>query len=193
MSWLPDPFELVAVLFGIVSVYLSARQNIWSWPTAIVNVLLFAVIFFRTRLYADMGLQVIYAGISVYGWYHWLYGGAARSELQVSRITTRVALGLAAIAVAGSLALGTLLRGYTNAAIPYLDSSLSVTSLIAQWMMSRKILENWLVWIAVDLVYTPLFVYRHQAPTAVQYLIFLGLAATGYVEWRRSHRLTAAR
>ncbi|HEX2717879.1 MAG TPA: nicotinamide riboside transporter PnuC, partial [Gemmatimonadaceae bacterium] len=114
------------------------RQNIWSWPLAIVNVLLYAIVFYEAKLYADMGLQVVYAVISIYGWYEWLYGGENRTELKVSRTPRRIVGLLVAIGALGAAALGTLLHRTTDASLPWLDSSLSSTSLVAQWMMTRK-------------------------------------------------------
>jgi len=181
-----DLLESAAVLFGIVSVYLSVRENIWSWPTAIVNVTLYIFVFYRARLYADMALQVVYIGISLYGWYEWLHGGRGKSRLAVSRGTRRLSLLLAGIGVVAAAILGTLLARYTNAAIPYLDSTTTTTSLIAQWMMARKILENWLVWVAVDVVYIGMFVYKSLILTAGLYAVFLVLSLMGYFQWRRS-------
>jgi nicotinamide mononucleotide transporter len=178
--------EALAALFGVVSVYLSVRQNIWSWPTAIVNVALYTVVFYQSRLYADMGLQVIYVVLSLYGWYQWLYGGKNRTELQVSRTPRRVAFLLIVIGVAAAGSLGSLLHRTTNAALPYLDSATTATSLVAQWMMTRKLLENWLVWVAVDVVYIGMFIYKSLYITAGLYLVFLILSATGYFRWRRS-------
>ncbi|MBV9879545.1 MAG: nicotinamide mononucleotide transporter [Gemmatirosa sp.] len=183
-----SPLEIVATLFGIVSVYLSARQNIWSWPTALVNVLLSVPVYYAARLYSDMGLQVVYAALSLYGWYEWLYGGENRTELPVTRTPSRQVPLLVAIAVVVALALGTLSSRLTNASWPYLDASLTAASLVAQWMMTRKLLENWAVWIAVDVVYVPLLAYKHLYAFAVLYVIFLGLAIAGHVEWRRSWR-----
>ena len=178
--------ELFAAVLGALSVYLSVRQNIWSWPTAIVNVVVYALVFYRARLYADMGLQVIYALLSLYGWYEWLYGGEDRTALQVSRTTSELAGRLAVIGLAGAGALGLLLRGATDAALPFLDSFLSSTSLVAQWMMTRKKVENWLVWIGVDVLYVGMFTYKHLYITAVLYLVFLVLAIRGWIDWRRS-------
>lgn len=181
------PLEGTAVCFGLVSVYLSTRENIWSWPTAIVNVGLYSVLFFREKLYADMGLQVIYLLLSIYGWYEWLYGGENRSELRVSRITARLAMRLAGIGVLGSAVLGTLLYRTTDASLPYLDSTLSVFSLIAQWLMTRKVLENWVIWIALDVVYVWMFIFLKQLHfTAFQYAVFLALAVLGFRDWKRS-------
>jgi nicotinamide mononucleotide transporter len=180
------PLELVAALTGALSVWLSVRQNIWSWPTAIVNVVLYAVVFQEAKLYADMGLQVVYAVLSVYGWYEWLYGGEGRTQLRVTRTTPRLATLLAFVAAAGSALLGTLLHRTTDAALPYMDSFLSSTSLVAQWMMTRKLLENWLVWIAVDVLYVGMFVFKGLYLTAGLYAVFLALAVRGYLDWRRS-------
>src|SRR5215213_1390213 len=153
-------WEILAVLFGIVSVYLSTREHIWSWPTALVNVALYFVVFFEAKLYADMGLQVVYFGLSLYGWYEWLYGGENRTELHVSRTSRPLGVRLLVIGVVCAVVLGTLLARFTDAALPYVDSATTSTSLVAQWMMTRKILENWAVWMAVDVVYIGMFIYK---------------------------------
>jgi nicotinamide mononucleotide transporter len=183
-----NQLELVAAIVGAISVWLSVRQNIWSWPTAIVNVVLYALVFYEAKLYADMGLQVIYAVLSVYGWYEWLYGGAGRTELHVTRTSSRLGVLLGAIALVGSGLLGTLLHHETDAALPFMDAALSSTSLVAQWMMTRKLLENWAVWIAVDVLYVGMFVFKGLYLTAGLYAVFLALAVRGYVDWRRSMR-----
>lgn len=184
MSWL----EWLAVATGIISVYLSVKQKIWSWPTALVNVSLYFLVFRDQKLYADMGLQAIYFVLSLYGWYEWLYGGENRTELKVSRVTLRMTAALSAITVVGVAVLGTLFARYTDAALPYVDSATATTSLVAQWMMTRKVLENWAVWIAVDVVYVGMFIFKHMYPTAGLYAGFLVLAAMGHVQWRRSYR-----
>jgi nicotinamide mononucleotide transporter len=183
-----DWLQWTAVATGIVSVYLSVRQKIWSWPTALVNVALYFVVFREQKLYADMGLQVIYFVLSLYGWYEWLYGGANRTELTVSRATSTMTLTLTAIAVVGVAVLGTLFARFTDAALPYVDSATATTSLVAQWMMTRKVLENWAVWIAVDVVYVGMFVYKHMYPTAALYSGFLILAVMGHLQWLRSFK-----
>jgi nicotinamide mononucleotide transporter len=178
--------EIVAAVLSAFSVWLSVRQNIWSWPTAIVSVVMYAFVFFGAKLYADMGLQVVYAVLSVYGWYEWLHGGENRTELQVTRTAPRTAAVLALIAVGGAVVLGTLLQRGTDATLPFMDSFLSSTSLVAQWMMTRKKLENWLVWIFVDVLYVGMFAVRGLHVTAALYAVFLVLAVRGYVDWRRS-------
>jgi nicotinamide mononucleotide transporter len=178
--------ETIAAITGALAVWLSTRQNILSWPIALVNVSLYAVVFFQTRLYADMGLQVVYFALSLYGWYEWLHGGADRTALAVSRTPRRLALRLAIIGVVGALTLGTLLRRFTDASLPYLDSTLTSFSLVAQYMMTRKLLENWATWIVLDVIYVGMFIYKDLPRTAVLYAIFLGLAVMGHLRWRRA-------
>ncbi len=178
--------EAVAVLFGIVSVYLSTRENIWSWPTAIVNVSLFFALFLRSGLYSDTGLQVVYFGLSIYGWYEWLYGGAGHTAIAVSRTTGRTWAVLGAIAVVTWGVLGAATSRLPGTALPYVDAATTTVSLLAQWMMTRKLLENWLIWIAVDVVYVGMFSFKGLYLTAFNYAIYLALAALGYVAWKRS-------
>jgi nicotinamide mononucleotide transporter len=189
VSWIQANWlESLAFSTGAVSVYLSVRQKIWSWPTAIVNVALYFFVFRRERLYADMWLQLVYLLLSIYGWYEWLHGGANRTALRVSRATARMSLILLGVAVAGALALGTYFARHTNAALPYLDSTLVSVSLVAQWMMTRKVLENWGLWIVADVVYVGMFIFKQLYLTAVLYGVFLVLAALGHAQWYRSWR-----
>lgn len=180
--------EWIAALAGAVSVYLSARENIWSWPTAIVNVGLYIIVFRRTGLYSDMGLQVVYLVLSIYGWYQWLYGGTARTQLTVSRARSREWLIVTPIAIVFWIVLGRTTATLPGVALPYVDSALATLSLVAQWMMTRKILENWMLWIIADVVYVPMYMYKKLPVTGVLYAVFLALAVLGLREWWRSYR-----
>lgn len=178
--------EVAAFVSGVATVWLAARQNIWSWPTGIVNVTLYALLFWRVRLYADAGLQVVYLVLSIYGWWAWLHGGAHGTPLPVRRAPRRLLLLVATLAFAFTAAVGFSLARYTDAAVPLLDSALTGTSLVAQFLMTRKYLENWLIWIAADVVYVGLFIARAMYPTALMYAIFTGLAWYAWREWRAS-------
>lgn len=182
-----NPLEVTAVAFGLIAVWLQTREHIASWPAAIINVGLFFVIFWTAKLYADAVLQLIYLGFSVYGWWAWLYGGTQHSPLRISRATLRLwTIGVPAVLV-GGLALGAVLDRWTDSPVPYLDSLLTSTSLLAQWMITRKILENWLVWIAANVVYVPMLIARGLPVSAVQYAVFLGLATVGWFTWKREY------
>ena len=180
--------EWIAAIAGAVSVFLSTRQNIWSWPTAILNVSLYTVIFFRSGLYSDMGLQVVYLALSIYGWYQWLHGGEGHTPLKVSRASARVWTASLVFGVLFWVALWQFTARLPGVSLPWMDSGLTTLSLIAQWMMTRKILENWVLWILADLVYVPMYVYKELYVTAGLYTVFLALAVLGLVGWRRSLR-----
>jgi nicotinamide mononucleotide transporter len=194
-SWLAahgsSCLELVAVLFGVVSVLLSVRQHIWSWPTALINVALYFVLFYQSGLYSDMALQVVYFVLSIYGWYEWLHGGAGRTALLVSRTPARVWAVLVLVGVAFWSVWGRLMSGIAGTSLPYLDAATATTSLLAQWMMTRKLLENWSVWIAVDIVYVGMFSYKGLYLTAFNYALYLALAVAGHVAWKRSLEVAA--
>jgi nicotinamide mononucleotide transporter len=179
-------FELVAVVVTMAAVYLTTRQIIWCWPTALVSVSMYAVVFFQAKLYADMGLQAIYFALAVYGWWAWLRGGEDHGRLSVSHVSRPLALALAAIGAITGAALGLTLHRFTDASLPFMDSTLSSFSIVAQWMQARKLLESWLLWIAVDLFYVGMFVYKGLFLTAGLYATFLYLALRGYLNWKRS-------
>jgi len=167
-------------------VLLTVRQNPWCWPLGIVNVALFAVVFTRSQLYADAGLQIVYLVLCAYGWWQWTHGGPGGGTLAVARTPPRIAARLAAVAAAFALALGTLLARATDASFPFLDSALAAGSLAAQWLQARKWLENWWVWIVVDVIYVGLYLAKGLAATALLYAMFTALAISGLLSWRRA-------
>jgi nicotinamide mononucleotide transporter len=181
-----NTFEAVAAAFGILSVFLSTRQNVWSWPTSLVNVTMYGIYFSQQKLFALMVLQGFFALISLYGWYEWLFGGERRTPLTVSRVTGRLALILIVVTAALTLVLEFVLRNYTEDPAPLVDALLSSVSLVAQWMMARKLLECWVIWVGVNLISVPFFLARAEYPTAIQYGVFLALAVSGWVQWRAS-------
>ncbi|MFI5228309.1 MAG: nicotinamide riboside transporter PnuC [Gemmatimonadales bacterium] len=178
--------ELVAVVFGVVSVLLSVRENIWSWPTALVNVALYFVLFYRTGLYSDMWLQAVYFGLSIYGWYEWLHGGAGRTALTVSRTPLRLWTILGVVGVAFWAVDATVMARAAGSALPHLDAATATVSLVAQYLMTRKLLENWALWIGVDAVYVGMFIYKGLYLTAGNYAIYFMLAVVGHLAWKRS-------
>jgi nicotinamide mononucleotide transporter len=185
MNWI----EIVAAAFGIAAVYLSARQSVWNWPLGIINVALYIIVFYGAKLYADMGLQVVYVVLAAYGWWHWLHGGANRGVLRVSRVPPREVVLLTIAFLVGTAVLSTFLARKTDASLPLADSALTVASLVAQYMMTRKYLECWWVWLAADIAYVAMFIYKSLWPTAGLYAVFCVLAVVGWQQWRESLRL----
>lgn len=179
-------FEIVAAAFGVLSVFLSTRQNVWSWPTSLVNNVMYVVYFLGLKLYALMALNGIFAVIAIYGWYEWMYGGANRSELKVTRTPPRLAAALAALSLAAWAAIWFMLEHHTQDPAPGMDGFFFAVSLTAQWMMARKYYECWWIWVGLNILAIPFFYLQRSYPTMVQYAVFLVLATQGWMYWKRS-------
>jgi nicotinamide mononucleotide transporter len=180
--------EWVAVAFGVAAVWLTVRQNPWCWPLGIVNVSLFAVLFWRTGFRANAGLQLVYVALCAYGWWAWVRGGPTPGALRVSRTPRRAGLLLALAGAALAVLLGATLKRAPDAALPFWDAGTTAFSLVAQWMQTRKWLETWAVWIAVDVVYVGMYLAESLALTAFLYGVFTVLAVLGHREWSRALR-----
>lgn len=178
--------ELQAAVLGLVSVWLTVKQHVWCWPIGAVMVALYAVIFWHERLYADAGLQVIYFVLQFYGWYQWLHGGGQTDELLPTRAEIDLLGVLAVLGALGAATLGWALRRWTDQDMAYLDSTITVFSLLAQWMLAKKLLENWVVWMGVDVLAVGVYFWKGLYPTAVLYGIFLLMCVAGYLEWERA-------
>lgn len=182
-----SPLEFTAIVVTILAVALTALEKVWCWPLSLASVSLYGALFFESRLYADAGLQVVFGAFAIYGWWAWLRGGAHSEPLRVTSVP-RAQLGVALV-LGGALTvvLATLLGRYTDAAVPWADSALTSFSLVAQWLMTRKHLEAWPLWIILDVLYFALFYSRGLVGTAYLYGVgFVILAILGWVEWSRS-------
>lgn len=182
--------EAVATVAGLVCVLLTIRQNIWCWPVGLLMVVLYIYIFWQARLYSDMGLQIIYVFLQLYGWHQWLHGGRDHGELNVQRVQAFVGLSWVFVGCAGTGALGFVMHRYTDASLPYWDAATTVLSLIAQYLMAKKFLESWLFWIAVDVMAVGIYAVKSLYLTSGLYAVFLVLAIAGYFTWRTSLRQT---
>lgn len=181
-----SPLEILGAASGALGVWLTARENVWCWPVGLVNVAIYAVVFRDAKLYADMGLQGVYIALCLYGWWAWLRGGAAHGRLVVSRAPRVVLAASALVGIVFAAALGTFLRSKTDAALPLWDAGTTAFSLVAQFLQTRKWIENWPIWIAVDTVYIGMYVVKRLYLTAGLYALFLVLAGIGLASWRRS-------
>jgi nicotinamide mononucleotide transporter len=184
--------EIIAVVLGLISVYLVTKQNVWCYPLGIISVFIYIFIFYEVKLYADMGLQVFFIILQAYGWYEWLYGGAGRTELNVAWGTKRMYL-LTAVFTAGATALlGAILHEFTDASLPFVDSFLAVLSMAAQWMMAKKYIENWILWVIVNIGSIGMYSVKGLYFTTFLYVVYFGLAILGYREWKRSVTSTSS-
>lgn len=177
--------ETLGFVTGAIGVWLTVKENIWNWPIGIANSAFFVVLFLNARLFADMGLQLIYIVLGFLGWYWWLRGGANRTILCVSHASQGTLLILALAAAVATAGLTLFLRSIGDAA-PFLDALTTTLSLVAQYMLTRKLIENWYVWITADIIYIGLYGSRGLYLTAILYALFLGLCVLGLRGWRGS-------
>ena len=179
MSWT----ELLGFITGAICVWFCVKENVWNWPTGIANNIFYIIVFWTSGLYADSLLQWIYIAISIYGWWNWLHGGAAHSKLTISRANLP-GMGLSVFWTAiGTVVFYELLRRYTNSTVPMWDGLTTAMSLVAQYMLTRKLVENWWFWIFADGIYIGLYAYKRLFLTSLLYAIFLAMCIIGLRQW----------
>ncbi|MET9700072.1 nicotinamide riboside transporter PnuC [Streptomyces sp. NPDC006529] len=190
-----DWTEVLGFATGALCVWLVARQHIANWPIGIANNIFFIVLFARTGLYADAGLQIVFIALAAYGWWSWTHGGGpgAAEALPVRRTTRAEWAWLAAAGVVGTLGLTLLLARVSDSTVPFWDALTTALSLMATYGQCRKLVESWWLWIAADLVYVPLYAYKGLYLTSALYVGFLALCVAGLVGWLRSLATPAAR
>lgn len=181
--------EWFGVFTGILCVWLAAKNNIWNWPIAIISVLIYIFIFFESKLYADMGLQFYFFGMNIYGWYYWSKQKNNQTETRpISLITKNEILLSVAGVIIFTLALGFLLHKNTDASFPFIDSFCTACSLIAQVFLARKVLQNWLIWIFVDVIYVGVYFSKDLYATGLMYALYIVIATMGYLDWKKIYR-----
>jgi nicotinamide mononucleotide transporter len=181
VTWL----EIVAFALSIAMVVCNIRVNVLGWPLAIASSLLYLLLFWNSRLYGDAGLQVFFALVAAWGWWQWLRGTDAEGRaLRVRGLGARGRMGvLVAIAIAWPATAFFLLR-FTDTDVPWWDAFPTAASVVGQWLLGRKYVENWPVWIVVDVVAAALFAYKGLWLTTILYLVFVAMAAVGWRSWR---------
>lgn len=208
-DWLSGNFiEIFGAVTGILYVILEIRQNIWLWPIGIVTSAVYIWVFFTGKLYADMSLQGYYLMISVIGWFWWLKGAGLRAQgsgqktqkgnspiegrqgdvLSVSRINLKTAVILAIIFLVLYFVMWLVLSRLTDSPVPAADSFITSLSIIATWMLARKIYEHWYLWIVVNTVSAVLFFTRSLYPTVILYIIYCAMSFAGLAAWKKSLR-----
>lgn len=199
-DWISSHYiEVFGAVTGIIYVILEIRQNIWLWPVGIVTSAVYIWIFFANKFYADMSLQGYYLVISVMGWYWWRRGTGLKKEgekgrvgerekkeLNVTRVNFRTGVILAIVFVFLYLVMFFGLSRLTDSPVPEWDSFITSLSIVATWMLARKIYEHWLLWIVVNSVSAVLFIWRGLYPTVILYLVYCIMSFVGFVEWKKT-------
>jgi nicotinamide mononucleotide transporter len=184
--------EVIATLLGVANILLLVRRSIWNYPFGLVMVALYARIFFDARLYSDSALQIFFFIIQLYGWWAWWRAGGASHAIAVERLTPAARLAWIAMIAFTSVAWGSIMHTYTDASFPWIDAGIAMGSIAAQVLLARRCIENWVLWIAIDVVSVGLYMAKGLYPTAGLYVLFLIISVAGLIEWRRVERRTLA-
>lgn len=184
--------QIAGVVLGLLYLWLEYRADIRLWIVGLIMPLVHGTLYYKAGLYADSSMQVYYVLAGLYGWLVWR--NAPRRKPQAAAIghtPPRLVAGLAAVYLALHAALYFLLREFTNSTVPFWDAMTTAASIVAMWMLSRKYVEQWLVWLAVDIITVGLYIYKDIPLTAGLYALYSALAVAGYIRWRRQIRQTA--
>lgn len=184
MSWT----EIVASLLGVVNIVLLVRRSIWNYPFGIVMVTLYGVVFFEARLFSDALLQVFFFVVQVYGWWVWYHARDSEGLVKVELMSTRSRIVWAAVIVVATVAEGWYLANYTTDSAPWMDANTTAMSVVAQYLLSIRKIENWILWIVTDVVQIGLYYWKGLYPTTGLYMLFLVLSCVGLYEWQREWR-----
>jgi nicotinamide mononucleotide transporter len=177
--------EYIAVIFGILSVWFASRENIWVYPTGIINVGLYIFLFIIAKIYAQALVQVFYLVLSVYGWYNWVHHPSSEGQTAITRLDLKGWILSVSLTIAGTVFFYFILSRYTDSPVPMMDSFTTSVFFVTMWLMAIKKAENWLGWIVGDLILIPLSISQHLAFTSIQYLVFLVLPVSGWIEWNK--------
>ncbi len=196
-TWLwGNKIEVSGAILGILYIFFSIRQNILTWATGLLTSALYIIVFYQSGFYADMGLQVYYVGISIYGWYYWLKGGKKEgetdggSQVHVKRIPKQTLLFSSGATVFIYFLLLFILLKFTDSTVPFMDSLTTALSILATWMLAKKYIENWIIWIFVDILSAGLYVYKSLWPTVILFAVYTVMALVGYLEWKKDLKIT---
>jgi len=179
--------ELIAVFFSLAYVVLAAHKNVWCWPAAIMSTLLYTFLFYEFYLWMDSILQVYYLVMAVYGWYCWrgtlISSNTVELPLKKYKVSSHI-VAIISLSVV-SVLLGYVMDNYTPTDFPYIDSLTTVFAIFATYLVTQKIVENWLYWVVIDVVSIAVYVEKGLVPTAFLFGFYTVFAIYGYWLWNK--------
>lgn len=182
-----DYLEIIGTIVGLVYLWLEYKANIWLWIAGIVMPAIYIVVYYRAGLYADFGINIYYLIIAAYGWFVWKFGrnNTKQQELPISYFPKRFLIGSIVIFTLLFIGIAQILIHFTDSDVAWLDSFTTALSIIGMWMLARKYLEQWLVWIVVDVVCCGLYIYKELYFTSFLYGFYAVIAIFGYIKWKK--------
>lgn len=181
--------EIIAVVFSLACIWLAVKKHVLNWPMGIIGVSAYMILFYKEKLYADMLLQLVFIAQGCYGWYNWIKKKENDEELKVTYLSFKQRAFYCTFILFISAAWSYALRNYTDASSPYVDAFVATISLIANWLMARKNIENWILWILADIIYVVLFWYKELYLSSGIYAVFLILSIKGLIDWSKQRNI----
>lgn len=191
IEWLTNNWlELFGTLSGFLYIYLEIKSKVWLWPVGLLTSALYIVVFYNAKFYADMGLQWYYLFISIYGWIHWLKGGTekGKNSLHIHNVPKEFIPQLTIITIALFILMGYILDNFTDSTIPWWDASTTSLSITATWMLARKYIEQWYIWIIVNFVSLGLYIYKDLHITVALFIAYFILSIIGLKQWQAKQK-----
>lgn len=179
---------MTAAILGLVNVTLVVRRSLWNYPFGLAMVSLYGWIFFGEKLYSDALLQIFFVAVNLYGWWNWTRSKAETGQVRVEVLSPRARLGWTVACAVLVVGWGAMMHRVTDAHFPWWDGAIAMLSVVAQYLQSRRYLESWVLWIAVDLLAIPLFATKGLVLTAGLYTVFLSLCVWGLSDWARARK-----
>jgi nicotinamide mononucleotide transporter len=183
-----NPLEIIAVVLGIANVGLLVRRSIWNYPFGMAMVALYFIIFRDARLYGEAALQVFFFVVQGWGWWLWAHAGGLAQMVSVEWMSWRARAVSLVLVAAATLGIGWGMARFTDAALPYADAAIAGASVVAQILLAMRRVENWALWIAIDVLSVAVYLNRELYLTAGLYVVFLGMAIAGLIAWARAAR-----
>ena len=177
--------EIAGALIGLLYLWFEYRVSVWLWLAGIIMPAIYILVYYRAGLYADSGISLYYLIAGIYGWIVWLRHSEKKEARQIQKTPLKLILPLGLVFVIAFLLIGKILVEFTDSTVPWLDSFTTALSFIAMWMLTYKYLEQWLVWIVVDVVSCGLYSYKDLYFTAVLYGLYALIAVFGYLKWKQ--------
>lgn len=179
--------EVIGAILGFIYIFFSIKKSLWLWPLGLLASIFYIFVYLFSKLYAEMALQMYYVVVSIYGWLHWIFAkNVNKEELPVSKLNLKNLFIYTFASIIIELVIYLILKNFTDSPIPFWDSLVTTLSIIGTWMLAKKILENWIIWIVADALCIVIYIYKDLYPTAVLFLVYTFMAVIGYKNWKKA-------
>ena len=180
--------EILGTIVGLIYLWLESKASIYLWVASVIMPAIYLVVFYDAGLYADTAINIYYLSIAIYGWFAWRYGSKERKELPISHISPRQIVAMVGLYAVMQVVISLALLHFTDSDVVWFNGLTSALSIVGMWMLARKYIEQWIVWIVVDILSAALYGCKELYLTAALYVLYAVIAVFGYRKWRELMR-----